>query len=455
MTATITPNRADGTGPNVSGAVVLHYTLAALGRISAARGGEVGNSRRIHEVIPGSVVRGALAAAWWAGDAPVGANAAGFRELFESDLIVHQAVPGGMGLEPISARRCKYPTPACQAAWQDLAQQDKPLKKCPTCGGALDTGRGWAWTETPRTVHVTRTALAPDETARDEQLFTRRAVRSRTVLRGSVVVLNPHAHTEDLAWLTQPRELRIGGQRSHLGQAAWTCAQSLDQGALSESDASRTVSLDRVTIRTLSPLILIDDFGAPTLDLAPTLRRHWPSARVVEAWVRPARVSGWHVASGLPKPEDLACEAGSTFVIEGLPTHATRQLVLGLGLRRLEGFGEIEVVTTEGRLTAPRSAMEPAAASPADPLDQFIAVVPASDLRALLPKVADGIRSVLALRAGGARGEALASARDAVLRQPWAMQLGAGARTSLGALLALEDLATMRNRVDALREAHR
>ncbi len=450
MTATVTPTRPDGTSPGGSGAVVLHYTLKALARISAARGGEVGNSRRIHEVIPGSVVRGALAAAWWAGDAPSGATAARFRELFESDLIVRQAVPEGMALEPISARRCKYPTPACPVEWHDLAQQGKPMKKCPTCGGALDAGRGWAWTETPRTVHVTRTALAADETAQDDQLFTRRAVRSRTVLRGSVVVLNPDAHAEDLAWLTQPRELRIGGQRSHMGQTGWTCARALDQSGLSGT-AATALSPEQVTLRTLSPLIVIDDCGAPTLDLGPTLRRCWPEARVVDDWVRPARVSGWHVASGLPKPEDLACEAGSTFVIEGLPADATQQLVPGLGLRRLEGFGEIEVVAMEGPVPAQRSVVEPAERAPAaDPLDRFTAVVPAGDLLPLLPRVAEAVRSVLEARPG-ARGDA----RAAVLRQPWAMQLGAGARASLSALLAVEDLPTMRNRLDALREAHR
>jgi hypothetical protein len=56
-------------------------------------------------------------------------------------------------------------------------------------------------------------------------------------------------------------------------------------------------------------------------------------------------VGGWHVASGLPKPAELAVAAGSAFIIrtERAVANADIQRLAsrGVGLRRHEGFGDL------------------------------------------------------------------------------------------------------------------
>jgi CRISPR-associated protein Csx10 len=92
-------------------------------------------------------------------------------------------------------------------------------------------------------------------------------------------------------------------------------------------------------------MIIPGTHGGPSLDVQAALQGVLgDQISVVAAWVRPVRVYGWHMASGLPKPEEWACAAGSTAVIEGAPDDLVQRLVGGVGLRRREGFGELFVV---------------------------------------------------------------------------------------------------------------
>jgi hypothetical protein len=54
---------------------------------------------------------------------------------------------------------------------------------------------------------------------------------------------------------------------------------------------------------------------------------------------------GWHIASGLPKPAELAAAAGSAFLISAERVVADQALSdlgqCGIGLRRHEGFGDL------------------------------------------------------------------------------------------------------------------
>ena len=103
----------------------------------------------------------------------------------------------------------------------------------------------------------------------------------------------------------------------------------------------------RLVIRLRSPGIFTDDQGRPSRDpnAAELDEVLGCQARVVRRWARWETVGGWHVASGLPKPAELAVAAGSTYLIEPsgpVPGDALAELGRrGLGLRRHEGFGDL------------------------------------------------------------------------------------------------------------------
>lgn len=82
---------------------------------------------------------------------------------------------------------------------------------------------------------------------------------------------------------------------------------------------------------------------------------------------------GWHAVSGLPKPEERAVAAGSTYAAltkGSLSEDAARRLLLrGVGLRRHEGFGAlafaVEVPEPSRRGAAVQSPDAPALATAA------------------------------------------------------------------------------------------
>jgi CRISPR-associated protein (Cas_Cmr3) len=100
-------------------------------------------------------------------------------------------------------------------------------------------------------------------------------------------------------------------------------------------------------IRLRSPGVLVDDLGRPSRDPNPAeLAGLFGSpARVERHWARWQSIGGWHVASRLPKPTELAVAAGSTYgVATERPLEEAALVELsrrGLGLRRHEGFGDL------------------------------------------------------------------------------------------------------------------
>jgi CRISPR-associated protein Csx10 len=489
--AALTPEADD----LVTAVAFLEYTLTALSRLSAGRSGEVLFSREIHEMIPGSTVRGALASAWLNGDAPEGATSQRFHDLFERSLVVRPAIPEHMHLSAMSVRWCKYPLPAdgtdqsfCAGTDDAAAYVDEqPPKTCPNCGGGLESGRGYGWqsgTRTgPPTVAVIRTALNTDGVAKDEQLFTRRALERDMILRGSLLVLDPDRFSAELVWLRIRRELRVGGQRSVLGLAEWTASDT-------SAPPGHPIP-DHAVLRFTSPAILVDEHGAPTLDPGPELRRLCPDAVLDHgSWLRPVRVGGWHAASGLPKPEDWAVEAGSTFVVNGLPTDASPRLVLGLGLRRLEGYGAVELLdpaalprfdrldghahdavpvpaaadgdtgglalpgepVTVAEAEAPVDmAAEPEEDQPPEILRGLWIAVGRDRWRGLLQPLGAGVLKVQLAQSAGFSGSVLDAKRDEVIRMPWARDLGGEARRELRELLEMTDLAAVRRAIETER----
>lgn len=310
---------------------LIPYSIELLGEVASGKGGEVAYAKRTHEVLPGSVVRGALARAWLDGWGPDGKGKEDFDTFFERELIVSQAVPRGMTLRAMSQRQCKYG--AHEKPWIDEARTGRQWS-CPHpgCESAMNAGKGWAWTGQTHTKVTTRSALTEAETADPSKLFSRRVLRRSITLSGHVLI-RTGASEEAADWLQRPREFRLGGQTSHQGRARITFRSEPEPEKPGPFDPT-----DRVILRAQSPLLLVDQYGGPTLDPTFLLRQSWPEVKVIDSWTRPVRVEGWHAASGIPKPAEWACEAGSTFVLEGAGN--PEALRLGLGLRRLEGYGE-------------------------------------------------------------------------------------------------------------------
>lgn len=108
-----------------------------------------------------------------------------------------------------------------------------------------------------------------------------------------------------------------------------------------------------MVVRLTSPAIIVDDAGRPTLDPVPEILRvlGMPLSSAEKArsrcWTRPVRAGGWHAASGLPKPAELGMELGSVLVLhfrEQPSPESLQHLALeGIGLRRIEGFGSVQL----------------------------------------------------------------------------------------------------------------
>lgn len=350
---------------------VLAYTLTPLARISAGRTGEVHQARSIHRVLPGTTIRGSLGHTWWRSPdhafdprATTRARQDAFDRLFGRALVVRAAVPAGGDAEfrATSMVSLKYSgqQPASLSGFLDLAAG--PVTACPACGAPFDAPRGWTPLEpsgagrpldrchacdaifehakdgwyVPESAEVasTRTQLTEDGIAADENLFTRSALDRSLTFRGTVEVREGVAvPAEAIAWLRHELAFNVGGQRSILGRVQWRTEEW-------QPDPIPTST--RVVLQVRSPALLVDERGLASLDLAGHLARIPGAGRLAcRPWVRTTQVSGWHSIAGIPKPLEWAVAAGSTAVLEDWSPEALTRLVRGIGVRQLEGYGEV------------------------------------------------------------------------------------------------------------------
>jgi CRISPR-associated protein Csx10 len=152
----------------------------------------------------------------------------------------------------------------------------------------------------------------------------------------------------------------VGGAAAYTAQAAGPGAglpcPGQDAGA---ADGAQRPEEDRtLVIRLTSPAIFVDPAGRPCA--APDPRLDLDGATVARSWARTEIWTGWHAASRLPKPEELCAVAGSTYRLTGPPGVlsglAARLPAAGIGLRRAEGFGGVQIVTAPWRPPAPAAA---------------------------------------------------------------------------------------------------
>ncbi|MGW2410130.1 type III-B CRISPR module-associated Cmr3 family protein [Streptomyces sp. NPDC001739] len=316
---------------------------------------------RLH--VPGSVLRGALAAAWIAEyGLPTKVLENKRREfiaLFEGDVSYGPLFATGSQVVPLSVLRCKYRH--C-AAVVDEAFDD--IEGEPSCAcGPLVPGRGeveFTGASAGQLV-IQSTHLEIDDVhgvAEESQLFTRRALTHRDAdgtertFHGRITPSNK-LPDEAAAWLASGRRLRLGGRRGTSGAVTYTAYPTT---------TAPPATGHRIALRLTAPAILTDPSGLP-LDLADHQALH--AALVDElaplldgahvtavgrVWARRERVGGWHAASRLPKPVELAVSAGSVLLLHfDQPPTPDDLLTLagsGIGLRRNEGFGALETATT-------------------------------------------------------------------------------------------------------------
>lgn len=275
--------------------------------------------------IPGSTLRGAMAAAWrirYGDPDPV------FRKTFDHSVRFGPllAVTGDVASQSVLRR--KY-TPGADE-YVDCAFEE--------AGDAVgDHLRGDViWGDEDALKVVTCTAIDPEKrTALDGNLFSREAHRRRQTYRGLI-----HGDENLVGMLAELESASVGGRRSVMGRARI----QIESTQPPEPPTSRDVVL-----RTLSPTILLDDAGAPSLD--------WEAAfkdfDVVGAWggrVAGEGISGWHMASGTPKPGDIAIAPGAVVKLREPGRDKLLELLeRGLGTRRAEGFGWLEQVTKPWR----------------------------------------------------------------------------------------------------------
>jgi CRISPR-associated protein Csx10 len=388
--------------------------------LSLATTREVAFYQRTVDYVSGSVVRGAIAAAWIRDFGPPSGKPE-FAQVFEGRVRFEDALPVDFAVVPQSVVFCKYcPTDEC--VWfEDQAYEPRPhthgggkgevgscaacsqrqgqakpalaAQHCRHCGGPLDRSKGQLVAprvgmgapetlpqaiQDLREVRV-RTAVDPDTgSARERALFSREALAPRFVFEGRIAgleTLPDDVGDRFLRWLKSLRQLRVGKGRSVAGRVDIALEPEPERVPEPEELRPRpepatgkaTRSDGRRVLRLVSHAIVLDDFGRPTMDLTPELKRHGlGELKLLDHWARPVTVGGWHAASGLPKPTEHAICAGSTFILT-VPAGSEEKLAAlaaeGIGHRRREGFGRVQVDPPEW-WPLPDSQTQPRVAQP-------------------------------------------------------------------------------------------
>lgn len=401
--------------------VWMRYRLIPRGQVSAAKGGEVSNNKGIHLTLPGSVVRGALGTQWWRHHDAERADE--FHTLFGRDMVVGPAIPVRDGqaaqLFPLSWRYCKHPSEGCQP-WDSLAEDRYDCR----CGSAPTAHYGWKkaadWV-----IETTRTELEGG-VAKNEQLFTRRAFGRDVEFEGIVAV----ADATQAAWLTSVETVSVGGQLSVMGRCSWSCEQIKDPLPIPQKPGTYAMVL-------LTPAILINRYGANTLDLAGAVQDIIrDGTQVGRQFTRPETVTGWHGLAGIPKPTEWACMAGSVLELINADPSALQRLKDGVGVRRTEGFGMVAIVPP-GTLPRIVTERDTSAAQPKQPtatrhpifdiVDRF----PAEDRDRIRNALLDAVRELEPKSKTPMQKMRLGDEARKILDRPWAKGLAGSLRDDI------------------------
>jgi CRISPR-associated protein Csx10 len=295
------------------------------------------------EYVPGTVVRGAFAGAWLARNGvPVrGTPGRGeFLQLFEGGVRFGPLLRPGTEFLPLSVVTHKYrEQQTCAEVEYDRALTGEAPLRCPDCGSPLEQVKILRGT-LPPVRRRTSVSIGESGVARRGVLFTRETLEAGQEFRGTLVAADPGS----LAVLAGLGPIRIGGRRTTHGLADIGIREGAGGSPL---PAAQRREDGKLVIRLRSPGVFTDPQGRPSQDPDPAELTEvlGTPAQVVHRWTRWQQAGGWHVASGLPKPAELAVVPGSTYVISterAVADAALDQLGRrGLGLRRHEGFGDL------------------------------------------------------------------------------------------------------------------
>lgn len=325
----------------------LKVTATCCQEITIGTGATRAFMTATNDVIPGSAVRGALARAWRFAH---GDGHPLFRGVFDGAVRFGPLRVQGSAIASQSVWGCKYHSkdsgepryidaafacPHCGA--EGISDpctacgksQATPPAMCGRPGEAL---KGTVMFAAQTKKVVASTAIHPENmTALESSLFAREVFPKGTVFEGYIAgdsKLNPE--------LRKFKRVALGGRKSVLGAVELTL-DTADPPKLPETSGT-------VLLRTTSPTLLVDAAGAPSDDVAAA----FPAARVERVWGGRLTIdgtSGWHAASRLPKPGDLALAPGVVVALSGLDRAKLRRILdKGIGVRRPEGFGWLEVV---------------------------------------------------------------------------------------------------------------
>jgi CRISPR-associated protein Csx10 len=292
------------------------------------------------DYIPGTVVRGALAAAWLARNGvsrPGTPQRAEFLRLFEGPVRFGALLRTGTEFPSLSLVGHKYPaTDDCAVREYDLALIDDAPIQCPDCDSPFEPGKKLRGGR-PDKKRRTSVSIGDGGVALSGQLFTRETLAAGQDFTGTIVAPSP----SDLDALVALGPVRVGGRRTTHGLAAVTIRNT------AQPPTAQLRADGKLVIRLRSPGIFTNRQGRPIPEPDQAELRHvlGMEAKVERRWARWQQVGGWHVASGLPKPAELAVAAGSTYLIwtERTVPQSTLEALgrRGLGLRRHEGFGDL------------------------------------------------------------------------------------------------------------------
>lgn len=303
-------------------------TARALQPVSIGRTNAKAFLTRTEPVVTGATLRGAFAA-WWLRSRTQDQH---FRALFDGEVRFGPLLRDDCLLESLSVTECRYHRGQAHARYFDRAFNtgDQPV-----CVGVPEPLKGRVRSRDGGAASLsitTSTAINPDTgTALDGSLLSRESNAKGSTFTGHIV-----GDAQLVALLGEKVRLTLGGRSS---------VQGAVEVSIKASVAPRATATPAV-VRSLSPTILVDEAGRPSTDFAAALTQHGLTPqRVFAGRVTTEGSGGWHAASGLPKPTDIALGAGSVAVVDGSQADLDHLVSHGLGIRRAEGFGFLDFVT--------------------------------------------------------------------------------------------------------------
>jgi len=310
----------------------VHLRLLAPTMIGSgpARGNHVDCLR----YVPGGTIRGALAQRWiiehGTPDTVDDEMRQEFGAIFESSLSFGPTHVVGSRIRGLSELYPKYGSLKENESIIDLATDEPPQRP-------LEYEPGKGQVDGVDVIDVARTALDDNERARDGQLYSREALPAGLHMTGTIS--GRHEWLDGICGM--PIRVRLGGRRSVNGSAELRL-EPVEAGTYQPQ-------ADTIVVRAISPVILLDHACRPVAKFtseafADALNCSTDEITIDGSWVRTDVVHGWHVASGLPKPDDLALTIGSTAVV-CVPHHVDLNQLeyVGIGARTAEGFGRLVV----------------------------------------------------------------------------------------------------------------